>query len=156
VVGLQLKTRRAGRLVNPSVDSVFTVTDNGAAACRFMRCTTTAPATTRQLQRQSAVPFALLATPFARGEQGDSAVPEVDFDFDFGAGTQSSEAAALSPPRCQHCQAYINPYVTWSDQGKSWLCNLCDGQNTTPEWYVTNDLLLTMNHTANDLMMLME
>ena len=27
--------------------------------------------------------------------------------------------------RCKRCRTYINPYVTWTDGGRRWRCNMC-------------------------------
>lgn len=27
--------------------------------------------------------------------------------------------------RCKRCRTYINPYVTFTDGGRKWQCNIC-------------------------------
>jgi len=27
--------------------------------------------------------------------------------------------------RCRRCRTYVNPYVTFTDAGRKWRCNLC-------------------------------
>ncbi len=38
-------------------------------------------------------------------------------------------------PRCISCRAYINPFVTWRDNGNFWTCNLCKKENQTSDYY---------------------
>ena len=33
--------------------------------------------------------------------------------------------AASTIVRCKRCRAYINPFVTFQDQGVRWRCNIC-------------------------------
>lgn len=40
-----------------------------------------------------------------------------------------------NPPRCTRCGGYINPSVTWTQEGHKWTCNLCSMTNATPLWY---------------------
>lgn len=27
--------------------------------------------------------------------------------------------------RCRRCRTYVNPYVTFTDAGRKWRCNMC-------------------------------
>lgn len=27
--------------------------------------------------------------------------------------------------RCRRCRTYVNPYVTFTDSGRKWRCNIC-------------------------------
>lgn len=27
--------------------------------------------------------------------------------------------------RCRRCRTYVNPYVTFTDAGRKWRCNIC-------------------------------
>jgi len=31
--------------------------------------------------------------------------------------------------RCRRCRAYINPFITFTESGRKWQCNLCDYVN---------------------------
>ena len=35
--------------------------------------------------------------------------------------------------RCRRCRSYINPFVTFLDQGNRWRCNMCNLTNEVPE-----------------------
>ncbi|XP_077224479.1 protein transport protein SEC24 A-like [Tasmannia lanceolata] len=37
--------------------------------------------------------------------------------------------------RCRRCQTYVNPYVTFTDGGRKWRCNLCALLNDVPSDY---------------------
>lgn len=39
------------------------------------------------------------------------------------------------PIRCGRCKAYMNPYVRWASNGKSYTCNFCGCSNQTPDNY---------------------
>jgi len=38
--------------------------------------------------------------------------------------------------RCRSCRTYINPFVTWGDNGRKWKCNICLVNNDTPGDYL--------------------
>ena len=31
--------------------------------------------------------------------------------------------------RCRRCRTYVNPYVTFTDSGRKWRCNICSMLN---------------------------
>lgn len=33
--------------------------------------------------------------------------------------------AASGIVRCRRCRTYVNPYVTFTDAGRKWRCNMC-------------------------------
>lgn len=37
--------------------------------------------------------------------------------------------------RCKRCRTYINPFVTWTDGGRRFNCNVCDMVNDVPSDY---------------------
>eukprot|EP00762_Andalucia_godoyi_P007082 ANDGO_01912.mRNA.1 Protein transport protein Sec24-like At3g07100 len=38
--------------------------------------------------------------------------------------------------RCRRCKAYVNPFVSFTDSGRRWICNLCRfGNNVPPEYF---------------------
>ncbi len=117
----------SGRRNPPSVNAQYTAIDTGNATPRHIRCTTAAPPCTKDLLNQTGLPLAIHATPFAPVDvtAGEEPIPVVDF-------------LGESPPRCNNpkCCAYVNPQVVWTDNGRTWTCNLCGrGGNVVPEWY---------------------
>uniref|UniRef100_A0ACD5YJU3 Uncharacterized protein n=1 Tax=Avena sativa TaxID=4498 RepID=A0ACD5YJU3_AVESA len=44
----------------------------------------------------------------------------------------------MGPIRCSRCKAYINPFMSFVDQGKIFICNLCGFSNDTPREYLCN------------------
>ena len=40
--------------------------------------------------------------------------------------------------RCKRCRTYINPYVTWTDNGRRWRCNICGMLNDVPSSYFSH------------------
>lgn len=47
---------------------------------------------------------------------GEEPVPVVDF-------------GAAGPIRCRRCGAYINPFCTFTDNGRSFICRVCEVSN---------------------------
>ena len=41
-------------------------------------------------------------------------------------------------PRCKNkdCEAFINPFVTLVENGEKWICNFCNEENETEEYYL--------------------
>lgn len=39
--------------------------------------------------------------------------------------------------RCRRCRTYINPYVTFTDGGRKWRCNICALLNDGNPLYFT-------------------
>jgi protein transport protein SEC24 len=40
--------------------------------------------------------------------------------------------------RCKRCRTYINPFVTWTDNGRRWRCNICGMLNDIPSSYFSH------------------
>ncbi len=117
-----------------------------------MRITTVAPPSNALLQKQCSLPFALLATPFANPENGESDLPLVDMTDLVGVGfddpVPQQQTSGVSPrtpavlpgrtvqtpPRCSRCGGYVNPDVNFVEQGNKWICNLCGMSNAVPQW----------------------
>lgn len=119
--GIIYHTRQGlGRRNPPLSNSIFTAIDTGNCSPRYMRPTMVAPPGSKEILSQIGLPFAVLCTPFATPENGETIVPEVSLE--------------QLPPRCTRCNAYINLYVQWIDGGDSWVCNMCTMKNATPSW----------------------
>lgn len=121
--GLVYHTRSATtRKTPPTSNSIYSAVDNGNCSPRVMRCTMVAPPGSKEILTQVGLPFTALCTPFAAPEHGEQRVPEVDW------------GELQLPPRCSRCAAYVNLNVQWIDGGDSWVCNICDMKNATPQW----------------------
>lgn len=40
--------------------------------------------------------------------------------------------------RCGECRAYINPYMTFIDAGRKFVCAFCGAKTDTPHNYIEN------------------
>lgn len=40
--------------------------------------------------------------------------------------------------RCKRCRTYINPFVSWMDNGRRWRCNICGMLNDVPSTYFSH------------------
>ena len=72
--------------------------------------------TTNSLLQTSKIPLGGVFTPLAQPIPKEQDVPCVDF-------------GESDPPRCLECMAYVNPCVTWIDNGRLWICPICDNKN---------------------------
>eukprot|EP00759_Apiculatamorpha_spiralis_P042172 PhF_6_TR40427/c1_g1_i2/m.60277/K14007/SEC24; protein transport protein SEC24 len=88
---------------------------------RVVRATCSAVPANFPLAQKFALPIGFVLQPLAPLEEE---VPVVNF----GTG----ENAVV---RCKRCRAYINPYVTFMDQGRKWTCNICRNLNDVPQPY---------------------
>jgi len=111
----------SGRRNPPSGNSIYTAIDTGNCIPRHMRATLVAPPVNKALLDKTGLPFAIIATPFAPVERDEAPIPTVDL--------------GPLPPRCTRCNGYVNPSVSWGDNGNEWTCNLCSMVNATPDWY---------------------
>ena len=97
---------------------------NYAKGCKMatVRPTHSTIHTTPQTMEQMQVPFGCLVRPLA-----DKEVPLVDF---------ASIGKGVPVVRCRRCKAYINPFATFVDGGKRWVCPLCRIPNDcSPDYY---------------------
>lgn len=72
------------------------------------------------LLNKSKIPFGLVLTPYKNVADDEPEVPVV-----------SPEVIV----RCRICRAYINPWVTFVEQGTKWKCNICHMLNDVPTFY---------------------
>jgi len=72
------------------------------------------------LLQKSKIPFGIILSPYKN------------------IGPDEPEVPVTSPEvivRCKICRAYINPFVTYVDQGTRWKCNICHAVNDLPAFY---------------------
>ncbi|KAI5303132.1 acid phosphatase pho5 [Ascosphaera pollenicola] len=96
------------------------VTPSPTANCppRYVRSTLNAIPTNYSLLKKSKLPFALVIQPYGSLHDAEDPIPVV-----------ADQVIA----RCRRCRTYINPYVTFIDNGHRWRCNMCNLNNDVPQ-----------------------
>ncbi|THU44354.1 hypothetical protein C4D60_Mb02t06530 [Musa balbisiana] len=93
---------------------------------RILRLTTHAIPNSQSLLSRWHLPLGAVVHPLAEAPNKEE-VPIVNF----------GPAGII---RCRRCRTYVNPYVTFTDAGRKWRCNLCSLLNDVPgEYYCTLD-----------------
>lgn len=67
---------------------------------------------TADMMKQTAVPFALIISPFAKTLEGEIVPPIVNF-------------GEVGPIRCIRCKGYMSPNMQFIDAGRRFQCLLC-------------------------------
>ena len=89
---------------------------------RFLRFTTGHIPSTASMASTAKIPVGAVLRPLAPcGPDED----EVDVVHPGAAGII----------RCKRCRTYINPFVTWLENGRRWRCNICAMLNECPSAY---------------------
>nr|XP_011466237.1 PREDICTED: protein transport protein Sec24-like At3g07100 isoform X2 [Fragaria vesca subsp. vesca] len=91
---------------------------------RFLRFTTGAIPSSQSLSSRWHLPLGAVVCPLAESPEGEE-VPVVNF-------------GAAGIIRCRRCRTYVNPYVTFTDAGRKWRCNICALLNDVPGDYFAN------------------
>jgi len=94
---------------------------------RFLRLTTGAIPSTASLAASSKVPMGAVIRPLAPTTGTED-------------GEEAEEVSVVQPGaggiiRCRKCRTYINPFVTWLENGRRWRCNICAQLNECPSAY---------------------
>ncbi|KAL3680064.1 hypothetical protein R1sor_023020 [Riccia sorocarpa] len=94
-----------------------------AANChpRYLRLTSNSMPNAQSLVARWHLPLGAVVHPLAEAPPGEE-VPVVNF-------------GATSIVRCRRCRTYINAYVTFTDGGRRWRCNVCVLLNEVPVEY---------------------
>ncbi|GAB0097932.1 SEC24C [Sergentomyia squamirostris] len=109
-------------LVPPLVTTKFVTHDQGNSGPRFIRSTMYNVPSTTDVMKQTAVPFALIISPFAKTLEGELTPPIVDF-------------GEIGPIRCIRCKAYMCPNMQFIDGGRRFQCLLCKATTEVPPEY---------------------
>ncbi|XP_044473585.1 protein transport protein Sec24-like At3g07100 isoform X2 [Mangifera indica] len=88
---------------------------------RYLRLTTTTIPNSSSLVSRWHLPLGAVVCPLAEAPSGEE-VPIVNF-------------ASTGIIRCRRCRTYVNPYVTFTDAGRKWRCNICSLLNDVPSDY---------------------
>ncbi|XP_038109772.1 protein transport protein Sec24C isoform X1 [Culex quinquefasciatus] len=119
--GGEFATNAAG-LVPPLATTKFITQDQGNSGPRYMRSSMYNVPVNTDMMKQSAVPFALIVSPFARAAEKELAPPIVNF-------------GELGPIRCIRCKAYMCPFMQFIDGGRRFQCLLCKATTEVPAEY---------------------
>ncbi|XP_042514505.1 protein transport protein Sec24-like At3g07100 [Macadamia integrifolia] len=88
---------------------------------RYLRLTTSGIPNSQSLFSRWHLPVGAVVHPLAEASDGEE-VPTVNF-------------GPMGIIRCRRCRTYVNPYVTFSDGGRKWRCNICALLNDVPGEY---------------------
>ncbi|KAH6796852.1 Sec23/Sec24 protein transport family protein [Perilla frutescens var. hirtella] len=78
---------------------------------KFLRLTTSGIPNSQSLASRWHLSLGAVVCPLAEAPAGEE-VPVVNF-------------ATTGIIRCKRCRTYVNPYVTFTDNGRKWRCNMC-------------------------------
>ncbi|KAG0210758.1 COPII coat Sec23p-Sfb3p heterodimer component, partial [Mortierella sp. GBA30] len=121
--------------VAPIASSDFMAIDEGNCNPRFFRMTTYNIPNTEDLLNTSQLPMGLVIHPLAKLRADEAPIETVDF-------------GDTGPARCRRCNAYINPYMIFTNGGQRFVCNMCLFENEIEPSYFCN---LDMNGRRLDL-----
>ncbi|KAE8010366.1 hypothetical protein FH972_006741 [Carpinus fangiana] len=88
---------------------------------RYLRLTTSAIPNSASLVSRWHLPLGAVVCPLAEAPDGEE-VPVVNF-------------VSTGIIRCRRCRTYVNPFVTFTDAGRKWRCNICSLLNDVPGEY---------------------
>ncbi|TKY58845.1 transport protein Sec24 [Spatholobus suberectus] len=88
---------------------------------RNLRLTTSAVPGSQSLASRWHLPLGAVVCPLAEPPDGEE-VPVVNF-------------APASVVRCRRCRTYVNPYMTFTEAGRKFRCNVCALLNDVPSEY---------------------
>jgi len=92
----------------------------------FLRASVSKIVASQAQAAASRIPLGLICKPMA----GDRGVTNDEIDVvDFGS---------TGIIRCKRCRTYINPFITWADNGRRWRCNICGMLNDVPSNYFSH------------------
>uniref|UniRef100_A0A1J3CIZ1 Protein transport protein Sec24-like n=1 Tax=Noccaea caerulescens TaxID=107243 RepID=A0A1J3CIZ1_NOCCA len=91
---------------------------------RYLRLTTSAIPSSQSLASRWHLPLGAVVCPLAEAPEGEE-VPLIDF-------------GSTGIIRCRRCRTYVNPYVTFTDSGRKWRCNICSMLNDVPGEYFSH------------------
>jgi protein transport protein SEC24 len=89
---------------------------------RLFRWTAGKLPVTAAMANASKIPFGAVLRPLAPDGPNDEPIATV----------QPGTAGIV---RCKRCRTYINAFVTWSEHGRRWRCNICAQINDCPSAY---------------------
>eukprot|EP00467_Chlorarachnion_reptans_P000717 CAMPEP_0114501530 /NCGR_PEP_ID=MMETSP0109-20121206/8545_1 /TAXON_ID=29199 /ORGANISM="Chlorarachnion reptans, Strain CCCM449" /LENGTH=964 /DNA_ID=CAMNT_0001679261 /DNA_START=150 /DNA_END=3044 /DNA_ORIENTATION=- len=115
---------RSGSSPPPSTHP-FIAVDEGNCSPRFIRMSTNYVANEADLVEQTKLCIGAIIQPLAELGEEEEEVPFRDFGKE-------------GPIRCKNCRAYVNAFFRFIDNGRSFVCNMCEAKNTVPDFYYCN------------------
>lgn len=92
----------------------------------FLRATVGKLVSSQNAATASRLPLGIVCKPMS----GDKGTTNDEIEVvDFGA---------TGIVRCKRCRTYINPFVSWTDNGRRWRCNICGMLNDVPSTYFSH------------------
>ncbi|MBA0803899.1 hypothetical protein Gohar_014061 [Gossypium harknessii] len=91
---------------------------------RYLRLTTSGIPSSQSLASRWHLTLGAVVCPLAEDPEGEE-VPVINY-------------ISTGIIRCRRCRAYVNPYVTFTDAGRKWRCNICALLNDVPGDYFAN------------------
>ncbi|CAI0437424.1 unnamed protein product [Linum tenue] len=88
---------------------------------RYLRLTTNAIPNSQSLVSRWHLPLGAVVCPLAQAPEGEE-VSVLNF-------------VSSGIIRCRRCRTYVNPFVTFTDSGRKWRCNICALLNDVPGDY---------------------
>ncbi|KAF7818002.1 protein transport protein Sec24-like [Senna tora] len=88
---------------------------------KYLRLTTSAIPSSQSLASRWHLPLGAVVCPLAEAPDEEE-VPIINF-------------ASSTVIRCRRCRTYVNPYVTFTDAGRKFRCNVCALLNDVPSEY---------------------
>lgn len=122
--GASLYSAGGGVMSYAGVPSAATAVVDTSLNCdpSYMQLTMGAIPAVPPLAASSCLPFGLCVHPLAQHRTLPKELPLVDF-------------GPTGVIRCKRCRTYINPFVTFSNAGRTWKCNICANLNDVPHLY---------------------
>lgn len=116
------------RHLPPPASVPFVAYDQGNASPKFARLTLNNIPSSSDALASTNLPLGLILQPLAPLQEGESAVPVLDF-------------GETGPPRCRRCRTYINPFMTFRSGGNKFVCNMCSFPNdVASEYFAPTDV----------------
>jgi protein transport protein SEC24 len=115
-------TSAPGMMMMPSTDSSSPVDLSITIPERLIRFSSGKITNTAAQATSSKIPFGAVMRPMAPPGPDETDLPTV----------QPGNAGIV---RCKKCRTYMNAFVTWSEHGRRWHCNICSQMNDCPSAY---------------------
>lgn len=98
-------------------EKMIVPSETSNAPPEYVRCTLNAMPKNNSLLKKSKLPLALVIRPYQHLQDTVNPPP------------LNEDGLVV---RCRRCRAYMNPFVTFIDQGRRWRCNFCRLANDLP------------------------